>query len=50
MREDLLRPGGGGSVEMTPFSKAGSSWQDGWIAKSSVTWSTGKAGSGGVTR
>ena len=50
MREDLLSPGGGGSGEVRAVSKAGSLWQEGWMAVSSVAWSTGKAGAGGVTR
>ena len=50
MFEDLLSPGFGGSVEVTTFSKAGSSWQDGWIAASPVTWLARKTGAGCVTR
>ena len=44
MRDDLRRPGGGGSAKMTAFSKEGSSGQDGWAAVSSMMRLAGKAG------
>ena len=50
MRDDLRRPGGSGSAETTAFSKERSSGQDGWAAVSSMMWSTGTAGAGGVTQ
>ena len=46
MRDDLRRLGGGG----TGLSKGGSSGQDVGAAVSSVTWSVGQAGAGGVTQ
>ena len=48
MRDDLCRPGGGGTAETTAFSKEGSLWLDGRAAVSSMTWSAGQAGAGGV--
>ena len=48
MREDLCRPEGGGSAEVTAVSKEVSSWHVGWEAVSSIIWSAGKAAAGGI--
>ena len=48
MRDDLRRPGGGGTAETTAFSKEGSLGMDGRAAVSSMTRLAGQAGAGGV--
>ena len=49
MREDLRRPGGGGSAEGTAFSNGTASGHGNWVAASSTVGSAEKSSTGDTT-